>query len=84
MASSISTEPPIEPRAVVLATIAEQAAAIDDLIPMARRHIRVFDQDLSQCGWNSALRAERLGLLLRVRGRRFISSLRHVRKGVHA
>lgn len=71
MASSISTEPPIEPRAVVLATIAEQAAAIDDLIPMARRQIRVFDQDLSQCGWNSALRAERLATFLRgVRGRR--------------
>jgi hypothetical protein len=71
MVSSISTEPPIEPRVVMLGSIAEQAAAIDDLIPMARHHIRVFDQDLSQGGWNSPLRAERLAAFLReVRGRR--------------
>lgn len=55
----------------MLGSIAEQAAAIDDLISMARRQIRVFDQDLSQCGWNSSLRADRLSAFLRaVRGRR--------------
>jgi hypothetical protein len=71
MASSTSPEPPIEPRVVVLNSIAEQAAAIDDLILMARRHVRVFDQDLSQAGWNSAQRAERLtGFLRAARGRR--------------
>jgi hypothetical protein len=71
MVSSTSTEPPIEPRVVILTSVTEQAAAIDELIPMARRHIRVFDQDLSQTGWNSALRAERLSAFLReVRGRR--------------
>src|SRR5260221_11165289 len=71
MVSSISNEPPIEPRVVMLGSIAEQAAAIDDLIPMARHHIRVFDQDLSQGGWNSVRRAERLAAFLReVRGRR--------------
>jgi hypothetical protein len=71
MASSTSTEPPIEPRVVLLSSVAEQAAAIDDLIPLARHHIRVFDQDLSQAGWNTAVRAERLSAYLReVRGRR--------------
>src|SRR5438552_12267773 len=71
MVSSISTEPPIEPRVVMLGSIAEQVAAIDELIRMARHHIRVFDQDLSQGGWNSPLRAERLAAFLRgVRGRR--------------
>ena len=55
----------------MLTGISEQAAAIDELIPMARHHIRVFDQDLSQTGWNTALRAERLSAFLReVRGRR--------------
>ena len=71
MALSSSPELPIEPRVVVLGSIAEQAAAIDDLIPLARHHIRVFDQDLSQGGWNSAQRAERLtGFLRTARGRR--------------
>jgi len=71
MASSTSSEPPIEPRVVMLTSVSEQAKAIDDLIPLARHHIRVFDQDLSQTGWNSALRAERISTFLReVRGRR--------------
>jgi hypothetical protein len=71
MVSSTSTDPPIEPRVVILTGVAEQAAAIDELIPMAHHHIRVFDQDLSQTGWNSASRAERLAAFLReVRGRR--------------
>jgi hypothetical protein len=55
----------------MLTSVTEQAAAIDELIPMAHHHIRVFDQDLSQTGWNSVLRAERLATFLRaVRGRR--------------
>ena len=55
----------------MLTSVAEQAQAIDDLIPMARNHIRVFDQDLAQTGWNSALRADRIAAFLRaVRGRR--------------
>jgi len=67
---STSTEPPA-PRVVQLDTIAAQAVAIDELIALARHHIRVFDQDLSQTGWNSALRADRLAVFLReVRGRR--------------
>ena len=79
MASSISPEPgargpieaPLEPRVVQLSTIAEQTKAIDELIGLARQHIRVFDQDLSQTGWNDAVRADRLAAFLRgVQGRR--------------
>lgn len=71
MATSISTDPPIEPRVVALTTVAEQTAAVDELIAMARHHIRIFDQDLSQTGWSSAARVERLAAFLReVRGRR--------------
>jgi hypothetical protein len=70
MDSSTSAEPP-EPRVAELATIAEQTAAIDELIALARHHIQVFDQDLSQTGWNNAARSERLAAFLReVRGRR--------------
>ena len=70
MDSSTSAESP-EPRVAELATIAEQTAAIDELIALARHHIQVFDQDLSQTGWNNAARSERLAAFLReVRGRR--------------
>ncbi|HKE39069.1 MAG TPA: hypothetical protein VKG21_04455 [Casimicrobiaceae bacterium] len=70
MDTSTSTEP-AAPRLVQLDTIAAQAAAIDELIGLAFHHIRVFDQDLSQTGWNSAVRADRLAAFLRdVRGRR--------------
>jgi len=70
MDSSTSAESP-DPRVVELGTIAEQTAAIDELIGLARHHIQVFDQDLSQTGWNSTARTERLAAFLReVRGRR--------------
>ena len=70
MDSSTSAESP-EPRVAELATIAEQTSAIDELIALARHHIQVFDQDLSQTGWNNAARTERLAAFLRdVRGRR--------------
>ena len=59
------------PRLVELATLAEQSEAIDTLIAMAQQQIRVFDQDLSQTGWNGAIRADRLAAFLREgRGRR--------------
>jgi hypothetical protein len=70
MDSSTSAESPQE-RTAELSTIAEQTAAVDELISLARHHIQVFDQDLSQTGWNSAARSERLAAFLRgVRGRR--------------
>ena len=78
MASSTSPDPPPappaaapEPRLVALATLAEQTAAIDQLVALARRRIRVFDQDLSQTGWNQASRVDHLAAFLRgTRGRR--------------
>ena len=71
MVSSTSNESPPEPRTAELDTVVAQTAAVDELIALARRQIRVFDQDLSQTGWNSAARADRLAAFLReVRGRR--------------
>lgn len=75
MASSDSdkhaAEPPFEPRLVALGSIAEQIAAIDELIGIGQRRIRVFDQDLSQTGWNQPTRIDRLSAFLRgTRGRR--------------
>ncbi len=70
MDSSTSADAPA-PRVAELSTIADQTAAIDELIALARHHIQVFDQDLSQTGWNSAARMDALAAFLRgVRGRR--------------
>jgi hypothetical protein len=70
MDSFTSPESP-DPRVAELASIAEQTAAVDELIALAQHHIQVFDQDLSQTGWNDAGRSERLAAFLRgVRGRR--------------
>jgi hypothetical protein len=49
----------------VLETLADQAAAIDELIGLARQTVRVFDHDLSETGWNSPGRAEKLARFLR-------------------
>jgi hypothetical protein len=48
-----------------LSTIAEQVAAIDRLILLARQSIKVFDQDLSQTGWNAPARSEHLTAFLK-------------------
>ena len=70
MDTSTSTENSEPARIVQIATVSEQSAAIDELIALARHNIRVFDQDLSQTGWSSAARVDRLASFLReVRGR---------------
>src|SRR5215217_3828554 len=46
-------------------TIAGQVAALDELVGLARRSIRVFDIDLSEMGWNSVARADALAAFLR-------------------
>jgi hypothetical protein len=65
----MSTDPtpnaPPASRSVELTTVAEQIAAIDELIALARTRIRVFDQDLSQTGWNLPARIDRLAAFLR-------------------
>jgi hypothetical protein len=48
----------------MLETIAAQVAAIDELVGLARRSIRVFDVDLSDTGWNSVARNEALAEFL--------------------
>ena len=68
MAGSISDAdagPTPLPQERLLASIAEQVEAIDALIDRAAGRLRVFDVDLSQGGWASAARAERLTAFLR-------------------
>jgi hypothetical protein len=64
MATSTSdTEP--QSREAELSTIAEQVAAIDEIIGYARTQVQVFDIDLSTLGWNSVARIAALGRFLR-------------------
>lgn len=65
MATSTPAEPAPEPREAMLDTVTAQTAAIDELIDLARQRLQVFDIDLAQGGWNSALRADRLAAFLR-------------------
>jgi hypothetical protein len=68
MVFSMSTDQPPQPatvaRSAELETVAEQVATIDELIPLARLRIRVFDQDLSETGWNQQARIDRLTAFL--------------------
>jgi hypothetical protein len=64
--------PPGLPRQARLDSVAEIARAHDDVIALARRHVKVFDIDLSWGGWNSAARCDALASYLRsVPGARF-------------
>ena len=53
------------PRQEAIESIPGQVAAIDELIGLARRSVRVFDVDLAEMGWNSVVRNEALGRFLR-------------------
>ncbi len=71
MAGSTSTpDPPPAPVERALASLAEQAQGIDEVVERARSVLRVFDVDLSQVGWSGAGRAERLAAFLQRRGAR--------------
>jgi hypothetical protein len=64
--------PPGLPREERLASVAALVRAQDDVIALARRHIKVFDVDLSWGGWNTASRCDALSSYLRrVPGGRF-------------
>ena len=67
MATPTSPEdaPPPEPRESALDTVAAQAAAIDELVDLARHRLQIFDVDLSQGGWQTAARAGKLAAFLR-------------------
>ena len=54
-----------DPQEVRIETLAEQSRAIDGLVDLARNTLLVFDRDLSEAGWSSADRAERLTHFLR-------------------
>jgi hypothetical protein len=53
------------PRYERLSSVAEQMAAIDMLLDLAKLSVRVFDVDLSRMGWNDAARTEKLSKFLR-------------------
>lgn len=64
--------PPGLPREERLDTIAALVRAQDDVLALARRHIKLFDVDLSWGGWNSSTRCEMLSSCLRrIPGARF-------------
>lgn len=66
MSNSAPLPDPQLPRGTqVLDTVAAQVAAIDTLIALARKTLRVFDTDLSQMGWNAPGRAAALSAFLR-------------------
>ena len=48
-----------------VATVAEQVAALDDLVNVARTRIRIFDIDLAQGGWDRRQRVAALDRFLR-------------------
>jgi hypothetical protein len=57
--------PTPQPRQELLVTVSAQVTALDEIIALARHSIRVFDNDMSEMGWNSAARAELLSAFLR-------------------
>jgi hypothetical protein len=54
-----------QPRQELLDTLAAQVAALDLLVGLAQHSIRVFDYDMSEMGWNSPTRTEKLAAFLR-------------------
>lgn len=60
-----AADPAATPQLTTLSSVADQVAAIDRLVELARGSIRVFDGDLSQMGWNTGARSERLSAFLR-------------------
>lgn len=72
MPDAVLAPPPGLPREERLDTLAALARAQDDVIALARRHIKVFDIDLSWGGWNTAARCDALSSYLRrIPGARF-------------
>ncbi|HVE51559.1 MAG TPA: hypothetical protein VNG69_18295 [Casimicrobiaceae bacterium] len=68
--SPSSTDSPLAPKETRLATVAQQADAIDELITSAQSKLCVFDRDLVATGWNTSLRARNLEAFVRKRGAR--------------
>jgi hypothetical protein len=49
----------------MLGTVAEQIAAIDELVDLAQQRIQVFDRDLAEGGWQRPERIDRLAAFVR-------------------
>ena len=66
--TSATADDPGKPVLRTIASVAEQVEAIDALVDRATTLLRVFDVDLSEGGWHTAERADRLSAFLRQRG----------------
>ncbi|MFI4901951.1 MAG: hypothetical protein ACHP91_00910 [Burkholderiales bacterium] len=63
--SSPPPDAPPAPREATLTTMAEQVAAIDEIVGYARTRLQVFDIDMGAGGWHRAARLDALGRFLR-------------------
>ena len=64
-AESGSTATGPAPREAAVDTVAAQAEAIDEIVDLAQLRLCIFDNDLSQGGWNTVQRAGKLSSFLR-------------------
>jgi len=63
--STPAPEPPPVPREAALANVAEQVAAIDEIVGYAKSRIQVFDTDMGSGGWSRPSRVDALSRFLR-------------------
>ena len=63
--STPAPEPPPVPREAALASVAEQVAAIDEIVGYAKSRIQVFDTDMGSGGWSRPSRVDALSRFLR-------------------
>ena len=76
MSATTPTAAPAEPSYRQISGIAESQAAIDEVLGVAERTIRIFDIALTGRGFNSPARAEKLRqLLVRSRAHRLLIAL---------
>ena len=66
-----------EPMHRKLSGLAEYSAALEEVIALASREIRIFDDSLENLGFNSAARHESLGAFLRANPENRLSILVH-------
>jgi hypothetical protein len=71
MDTSNSTDDAAAGREWRVESLAAHALAIDEVLPLARQRIQLFDVDLAQGGWNTALRIDALTRFLRRRHAQF-------------
>lgn len=67
--STSTADHPPEPREAALESVAEQVAAIDEIVGYARARVQVFDTDMAWGGWGRTARVDLV--------RRFLRGNRH-------